>query len=61
MAKRKDYRVAKELGIVVVQSNKRIKSVNNQITDVVGETENVEIDIENYKKVMNFIVIDSED
>ena len=55
------YRVAKELGIAVVQSSKRIKSVNNQVTDVVGETENVEIDIENYKTVMSFSVIDLED
>lgn len=55
------YRVAKELVIVVVQSSKRIKSVNNQVTDVVGETENVEIDSENYKTVMSFIVIDLED
>lgn len=55
------YRVIRELGIDVVQSSKKIKSVNNQVTDVVGETENVEIDIENYKTVMSFIVIDLED
>ena len=55
------YRVARELGIDVVQSSKKIKSVNNQVTNFVGETENVEIYIENYKTVMSFIVIDLED
>ena len=51
------YRVAKVLGIRVNESSKRIKSVNNQITDVLSETEAVIVDIGDHKIKMNFIVM----
>jgi hypothetical protein len=54
-------KVARELGILVNDSDKRIKSVNNQITDVIGETEKVDVDIGDHKSSMNFIVIDLDD